>query len=44
MKNQRTFSEAAKYELDVLEQALVEITDLTVNSFVMVKILTPLPQ
>ena len=30
----RTFSEAAKYELDVLEQALVEITDLTVNSFV----------
>ena len=30
----RTFSEAAKYELDVLEQALIEITDLTVNSFV----------
>ena len=30
----RTFSESATYELNVLEKALVEIVDLTVNSFV----------
>ena len=30
----RAFSESATYELNVLEKALVEIVDLTVNSFV----------
>ena len=34
MKNHVIFSDAAKYELHVLESALKELLDLTINSFV----------